>query len=1105
MHRVFSFVLVCLLLCLGTGTVAAQVNTGTILGNVTDPTGAAVANVKIAAVNAETGFSRTALSGADGSYLIPLLPISDRYTVTAEAQGFKTTARTGIGILLNQNVRVDIRLELGQVSERIEVSGEAPLVDTHSSLRGEVIETRRMTELPLNGRNPLQLASLVTGVTSISTRTTLDAGNRSANSVNVNGSRANETDYQLNGVRFAGSYFNLGLNYPNPDALEEFKLITNPNSAEYGMWSGSVFTAVMKSGTNEFHGAAFEFLRNEKLNARNFFAASKPTLKQNQFGISGGGPFVRNKLFGFGSYQGLRIRQTALASSFPLTPEERQGLITSSQPVIDPLSGQAFQTDSQGRYIIPAGRIDPVSKNILDRIVPAAPAGGLLITTGARKVDVDQYTGKIDWNISPSDQLYVSGLYDKTEPFNPFYAGAYPSYGAASERQRVYVFSISETHTVTPTLINDFRLGFSGQEELRRPVDQVTPPELGMKNWNYNYLPEDENLQAPTITVSGRFGLGSSGFAKWREGGQNWQIVDVLSWMKGSHTIRTGFDFYKRSHYLDANVFDTGGFTFSGDATGNATADFLIGRIGSATRIRYLNHPGYRAWNRGFFFQDDWKVHRRFTLNIGLRYDLLSPFTEFRAQEDKEIYWNIHGGLPVSGHSSWERGVQSTVFPQAPVGLIYPGDKTPSYPDGVPEGIIRLDKKQIQPRIGFAWDPFGNGKTSVRGSFGLFTNAQFVDMPAQFGQNLPFIVIQGHYLPKGSLSTGPYEGLVVYPEISAAGVKTDPGFFKPFLPASGYGWDPDYSLPRIMSMTFNVQRQIVPHVMMEAGYVGKLNRHLQETRNINSAIYIPGQSTVANTDSRRRIDNQNFQKIDWQDSGANASFHSFQATVRWQFARGLTALSSYTWSHSIDTWSTISIQSVVSQDPENTALDRGSADYDRRHVYRLSAIYDLPRFHGRNSRALDLLLGGWQLSGIMTAQSGSPFGLVSGRDYSLSGVGADRPDLVGSPYLSNDRSRGDKILAYFNTQAFVPNGEGRFGNFGRNVLTGPRLFNTDLGIFKNLTFAERYRVQFRSEFFNAFNQVHLGNPGGSLISPGFGRITGAGDPRFIQFALKFAW
>ena len=1084
----------------------SQANVGNILGNVTDPTGAVISSGKVTAIYTETGFSRSTELSTDGTYLLQSLPIGSGYTISIESAGFKRFTQGPITLQIGQNLRVDAQLEIGQVSETVEVTATPPLVDTYSAQRGDVVEQRRITELPLNGRNPLQLASLVAGVTNVVTRTTIDSGNRSGNFANINGSRANETDYQLNGVRFAGSYSNSGLNYPNPDALQEFSLITNPISAEYGMYSGAVFTAAIRSGTNEIHGSLFEFLRNDKLNARNFFAASVPILRQNQFGASVGGPIVKNKIFGFGSYQGIRIRNQALTSSFPMTADERNGLITSATPVIDPQTGQAFQQNESGQYMIPQDRIDPVSRNLLNTVIPEAPAGGLLVSTGARKSDVNQFTGKFDFHLSPTDQVYVSGLYDRTNPDNPFFYGPYPTLGSSDQSQRIFLLSVAHTHTFGATLFNDFRFGHSGQLERRTPKDAVNPADMGIQNWDYvgveNETFTGDNINPPYIPVSGRFTLGAYVGGPWREGGENWQFSDLLRWQKGRHNMTFGFDLYKRSHYLDANVFNTGAFSFSGNVSGNATADFLLGKMSGLTRIRYVNRPGYRAWNRSFFFQDDWKIAPRLTLNLGLRYELLAPFEEYRAKEDTEIKWNNHGGLPISGGASYRYGVQSQVLPFAPVGLVYPGDRTPEFPDGLPEGLVPLDKMQFQPRIGLAWDPFGTGRTSVRSSFALFSNAFFVDIPAQSSQNLPFVVIQDTPLPPGSLSN-PYAGLPAFPSLTPENLQTNPDFFDPYLPVAAYGWDPNFQMPRIMSLTFNVQQQITNSLMVDVGYVGKLSRHLHQTRNINTAVYVPGESTFANVNSRRRLAPGVFQNIDWQESAGNAAFHSLQATMRWRFSSGLTLQSVYTWSHSIDYWSTIAAGSALFQNPQDTKAERGSSDFDRRHVYRLSGVYDLPFFKD-DSALSKYLLGGWQLSGIFAAQSGAPFTVVTGRDFSMTAANFDRPNLVGSPYLG-DRSRGETINQYYATSAFAFNPEGTYGNFGRNVLTGPAAVNTDVGIFKTFPITERHRLQFRGEIFNLFNQVNFGQPNTNLSSPAFMRITSAADPRLIQFALKYSF
>lgn len=1085
-------------------TAQAQVDTATILGTVTDPSGAAVPNVKLTARNQDTGFARTTTSSGDGNYLIPLLPIGPHYEVTAEAAGFKASVQTGIALELNQNAHVDVRLQIGQVGEKVEVNAAAPLVDTHSATSGEVVGTKRLEDLPLNGRNPLQLAGLVTGVAALSTRATLDAGNRSANTMSINGSRPNETDYQLNGVRFAGSYLNNGLNYPNPDALAEFNLITNPNSAEYGQYSGAVFTAVSKSGTNEFHGTLFEFLRNDKLNARNFFAATVPTLRQNQFGATAGGRIIKNRLFWFGSYEGFRIRNTALASSTPLTADERNGLIKSATPIKDPLTNQPFSTDAQGRYVIPANRINAVSKTILDKFIPVAPPTLVYQATGARAIDVNQYAGKIDYNISHADQVFVNGLYDKTTPSNPFMMGNFPTYGSINQTQLVRVISVNETHSFRPNLFNEFRFGFSAQEENYIGTGQISPADLGIQNWNYLDLP-DAKPQSPTFGVTGRFGIGSNGLGKWREGGRNFQFTDIVRSVKGNHTIKAGLDFYHREHHLDANIADTGSFTFSGLWSGNPTADFLLGKISSELRVRYLNHPGYRAWTRALFFQDDWKIHPRFTLNFGLRYELLYPFVEYRAKEDREIKWNTHGGLPISGAATYEYGAQSQVLPLAPAGLVYPGDKTPWYPNGIPDSIIHLDKLQFQPRVGLAWDPFGDGKTSVRASAGFFSNAQYVDMQAQTSQDLPFVVVQVPVLPPGDL-TNPYQGLPVFTKPTPQNLKTDPSFFQPFLPAFAYGWDPNYVMPRVINFTANIQRQIVPNLMVEAGYVGKLSRHLQVGHDINSANYIPGASTYANQEQRRKLAPGVFQSIWQQQAIGTADYNSLQAVVRYRFHSGLTLLTSYTWAHSIDTCSQSAAGGNCFMDPANQNRDRGSSAFDQRQVFASSFVYDVPgRFTGTNSRLLNGALTGWTLSGIVSARSGLPFNVVTGFDASFTAVGSDRPDLVGNPYFSGSRTRGQQIAAYLNRSAFANNQPGQYGNLGRNVFSTPGTFNSDLGLFKYFNFTETKRLQFRAEFFNSFNQTRLGGPISALISPAFGRITSAGDPRLIQLALKFLW
>ena len=1061
----------------------SQQNTATLLGDVVDPSGAAIAGAQISVVEESTGLTRLAESNGDGAFTIPLLPIG-RYRVTVESPGFKRLVRSGIQLQLNQNARLQLPLELGDVAESVEVTAAVPLVDTVSSAGGDVVESKRLTELPLNGRNALSLASLLPGVTASRNPTAITGGNRGANSVNVNGSRSNETDYQLDGMRFAGAYVNYGMNYPNPDALQEFKLVTNSYSAEYGYYAGSIFTAVTRSGSNEIHGSLWEFLRNDQLNARNFFSSTVPVLRQNQFGASVGFPMLKDKLFGFVSYQGLRIRGTSIASSFPLTSAERAGVFSSA--IIDPETGNPFPNNT-----IPADRINPVAQNLLRDVIPVAPTtnGGQLVTIGSNPTNNNQWIGKVDALLTDQDTISASFYHDKTSFQTPFASGPYPVYGQRTEDQVVPVFSANYTRTFSPTLLNQFRGGISGQEEERRCDTSLTPRDLGMN------IDLEGPPQPPNVGVTGRFSIGGSGLCNWVEGGTNWQVADSLTWIKGRHNIKTGFDVYRREFHLITAFLDPGSFAFDGSATGNAAADFLLGELTTATRRPQID-MGMRSWNSSYFFQDDYKVSKRLTLNLGLRYELLGPFDEYRGVERSTVQ--------IPQNATFRLGQQSTVIPSAPPGLLFTGDRAPDFPDGLPSTMVKLDRKQFQPRIGFAYDVFGDGRTSLRGSYGLYSNAHFGDMGAQSFQNQPFLLGQTLFRPAGSLSD-PWQG-IENPFPRSLDLTSDPTKKLFFLPGEVFGWDADFRMPQVQSLTFGLQRQVTSGMSIEAGYVGKLSHFLQDTININQARFIPGVdsngqplSTLANIDARRITIPNTYQKINMIQSTGNAAYHSFQFSTKYRSDR-LTLLGAYTWSRSIDTGQSPNVQGTNHhQNFLDLRADRGLSDFHRAHVLRISWVYGLPQWQG--NRLLDAVIGGWEISGITAITSGAPFTILTGRDNARTGTN-NRADVVGNPELSGDRGRAEKIAQYFNTAAFAPNAIGTFGNVGRNTMIGPMSSTTSLGLFKNFRLLERASLQLRGELFNVFNQVNLGNPVNSVTATTFGRISSAGEPRIVQFGLK---
>jgi hypothetical protein len=666
----------------------AQVNTGTILGSVTDPTGAAVAGVNVAAVNTLTGLTRTVISGADGSFLILSLPVSDQYRISTEASGFKSFVRSGISLQVGQNARIDIQLQLGYVTEKVEVSASVPLVDTRSSAGGEVVERRRIVELPLNGRNALQLATLLPGVSVATIRTTIDGGNRSGNQFDVSGARSNEIDWQLDGVHFAGSYTNSGMNMPSPDALEEFKLVMNAYSAEYGIFSGAVLRSVLRSGTNQFHGSAWEFLRNNHLNARNFFLPTVSPLHQNQFGAAAGFPILKNRLFMFSSYQELRVRTPTVVRQLTLlNGDERQGVFRSA--VRDPLAGPPFPANT-----IPVSRFSTPASRLLD-LIPVAPAAGALVVQRSRPVNTNQWVGKVDYILSTRDTLNASFLYDLTRLTNPFPAAQFLSFPTSTEDQVVPVFSISETHTFSSGLINEFRFGRSGQEEARTCQPMITPRELGI---NMDLTPGGTPVP-PGVAVSGRFTVDTGTNCNWVEGGIAWQLTEQASWIHGRHQVRFGGEYFFRNSYSRHKWFDSGVFTFTGQVTGNAAADYLLGNVATVER-RARGDRRANSKSGSLYLQDDFKITRRLTLNLGLRYELLGPYGEVRGLERPD--------QRMPQMATIRYGEQSTVIPVAPRGLLFVGDKTGDWPDGLDNSMIHLDKHQFQPRVGFAWDVFGD-------------------------------------------------------------------------------------------------------------------------------------------------------------------------------------------------------------------------------------------------------------------------------------------------------------------------------------------------------------------------------------------------------------
>lgn len=1067
----------------------AQSTTGTISGYVTDQNGAAVTAAIVTATQTQQNIVRSVESNDEGFFDFAALP-PGQYSVSVEKTGFQRTVQTAVELSVNQNVRLDLGLSVGDVQQQITVTSEAPLVDTRSQTISGLVDDRRVVDLPINGRNVIGLARIIPGVVNVRAPQQLDDA-RSGPAMNVNGGRSNMNLFTLNGGYFNNPSRNTGMNYPPPDAVQEVRILTHNFSAEYGRNPGSQVLVVTKAGTNDIHGSAWEFLRNDALNARSFFDPRRARLKQNQFGVAIGAPIVKDKFFVFGSYQGLRDRPEAgTVQAIVPSAAQRAGNfagvsgLTLENPV--DVNGVPFRTAGGQpcvvNNVINQACISPVAQNLL-RYVPTSPTG-VITSLAPSPRDGDLLLTRADWTVSDKHTLYGHYFRDHNGRNSPFAAdGNLTGYIGENFSQETNMITVNDTYTFGPTVINQLTGSYLRTTSQQVQTTDVTPSSLGIRMEQY----------APTgglsFDVGGQFNLGSGFTTRFLS--NSYQIRDTLTWLKGKHNFKFGGE-YLRLEFLQA-FLGSPTFSFTGSRSGDPVADMLLGAydslfLGFGNRVNDTT-----ADAPSLFFQDEFKPHKRLSLTYGLRYE---PYLPWKDRQNR-----INTVVP---------GAQSTVVPDAPRGVLFPGDAN------LPDSLSRADRNNFAPRLGFAWDIFGDGRTSARGGYGVFYESINADALAQ--ENPPFA---GNASAFNGRIEDPFGSIgQAAPPVETTGsfgcvrITQYPGFRCDLfpLPVGGVFIDPDLRSPYVQSFNLGVQRQISSDFLVEASYVGKIGTKILALRTYNPARFINSPVTGAPPSPDNANDRVIYEPGLLSPVGFllgndfRSWYHSLQTQVTRRFTEGLSVTASYTLAKSIDSSSTPNLGGTVAN-PFNLRDERGRSDWDRRHVAVASWLWS-PSYNFERGWQ-NTLLGGFTFTGIHSFQSGAPITFLMGDDVALDGTFGDQhAQLTGAPIVRDHADRSDMLARFFNTAAFVPTGRvplGTYGNAGRGLISGPAFASTDFSVLKDFGVGERFKVQFRSEFFNVFNQANFNLPDRRVNSSGFGRIRSAQPGRVIQFALKLLW
>ncbi len=1056
-----------------------------VSGVISDPSGSPISGAEVKIIETEKQAVRTVNADEQGRYTFPNLPVGP-YRLEVSARGFKGYLQTGILLQVGNNIQINVTMQLGAISEHIEVSAQASMVETSQNTVSQIIDERRIVDLPLNGRQLTQLI-LLSGA-ALTTPAGDMRGSKnfySSTTISVAGGQGNAINYLLDGGDNNDSFTNVNLPIPFPDALQEFSVQTSSLPARFGLHPGAVVNAVTKSGTNSWHGDVFEFLRNGAVNARNFFAPVHDSLKRNQFGGTIGSHIIRDKLFFFGAFQGQFNRSdpaqtisyvpTAAVLSGDFSTIDGGGCVSGgkARPIYDPQNnGQAF-AGSQ----IPVSRFNQQSLNLI-KYLPAAQTGCGKVTYGIPTTgDEDQAIGKVDWVQNEKHSLF--GRYYIVDYRNPavFDGKNLLTTTNAGNLERAQTLTLGDTYTISANTVNSLHVtGTRRRDDRGAPGNGINASTLGVNVPQ----PVANFLQS---SVSGYFSVGCGTCANAHFNVNSLHVADDVDVIRGRHQMAFGVD-YIRDQFNSINIWNSNGnFSFNGQYASGKTmndglAAFMTGVLNDFTQSANLQNAT-RGTVLAFYAQDTVKLTPHLILNAGLRWDpTLVPYDYFNRGN-------------VFSQAAFNAGQRSSVYTNAPAGLLFYGDT------GIPRGFQHNRWANLSPRLGLVWDPSGNGRQTIRVSGAILRDTEEMFYNERLTTNAPYGTSVDVPYPSGGF-TNPwagYAGGVPFPLPSPL-----PSTFK--FPNSGvYVMLPLDLKPTYMAQwNVSYQRQITANWMASVSYLGNKTTHIWVGEDINPAQYIAGSS--AKPDQRRPLYLQNpalgvaYSSIAMSDQNANGHYNGLLLSLQHRFSSNFTLLTNYTWSHCLsDSDFTGELAGNQYENPYNRAADYGNCNFDIRHQSNTSLVASSPvkgnGFAGR-------VLGNWQFSPIVSMHTGLPMNITVGSDISQSAIGQDRPNALGSnAYLSASDPRWFLTRTAFATQA-----AGTFGNLGRDVYIVPGSLSFDMSLSRSFVYRERWRLEVRGEAFNVINHTNFNGPTTNLSSSNFGVINGAGDPRILQFAMK---